>query len=104
MAKALEELIEERKQQAIEREIYEKAILILQYLGRYTSSGEINDKCAQLYSLYFVEKGKQIRVYTPKQLLMFEAYSKTDIRIYRPGEWEKDLEKIVEEDLGFKQK
>ena len=106
MAK-LTELVEERKQQAIDREIFEKVELVLKYLGKnYRHYGNIflsyNVKELKLNR---AENNRAINITyetsgIPK--VVFVATHSDKIEIYLPGIWEEEVDSIIAGELGFK--
>lgn len=93
----LERRIEERKREAIEKRIGEKAKFISYHLGYCKAAGygtEMPDEH------FFSDNRFKIRhcgctsvIYTDKLVYEGDTYDK-EIRCYVPGEWEKELEKL----------
>lgn len=105
----LVDLIEERKQQAMDREIFQKAELVLKYLGRSIYSGDSNRREYVTEGLRFSNFGgagnKEINISNNRHYqIVFTATDTDKIEIYVPGIWEEELDSIIERKLGFKTK
>ncbi len=105
MAKDLEERIEERKQQARDRNINEKAWTVAKYLGK---KGVYEDQYFGI-SQYGADTYRSARRNTGTKILYGENCrlvfdeTKEDVLAYAPGSWEAKLSELYSRALAKKE-